>query len=83
MSIGDVQAFIQYSRQFAQPLQMLASMMNLLLSGLASAERIHEFLDAEEESPGSARGRSRRRRPVRGRVEFEHDLASPTIPSGR
>ena len=42
LSIGGVQAFIQYSRQFAQPLQMLASMANLFQSGLASAERVFE-----------------------------------------
>ena len=70
ITIGDVQAFIQYSRQFAQPLQGLASMMNLLLSGLASAERIHEFLDAEEESPDPPAAESPGR-PESGRVEFE------------
>ncbi len=50
LTIGGVQAFIQYSRQFAQPLQMLASMANLFQSGLASAERVFEFLDAPEQS---------------------------------
>jgi ATP-binding cassette subfamily B protein len=71
LSIGGVQAFIQYSRQFSQPLQMLASMFNLLLSGLASAERVSEVLLAAEQTPDPA--------PVaepepawRGRVEFEH-----------
>ncbi|MGN6575693.1 MAG: ABC transporter ATP-binding protein [Nocardioides sp.] len=49
MSLGDVQAFIQYSRQFTQPLTQVASMMNLLQSGVASAERVFELLDAEEE----------------------------------
>lgn len=48
MSLGDVQAFIQYSRQFTQPIGQLASMANSLQSGVASAERIFEFLDAEE-----------------------------------
>jgi ATP-binding cassette subfamily B multidrug efflux pump len=51
MSIGDVQAFIQYSRQFTQPLTQLASMVNVLQSGIASAERVFELLDAEEQSP--------------------------------
>ncbi len=51
MSLGEVQAFIQYSRQFTQPLTQLASMVNLLQSGVASAERVFELLDAEEE-PG-------------------------------
>ncbi len=50
MSLGDVQAFIQYSRQFTQPLTQVASMVNLLQSGVASAERVFELLDAEEES---------------------------------
>lgn len=47
MSLGDVQAFIQYSRQFTQPLTQVASMTNLLQSGVASAERVFEVLDAE------------------------------------
>jgi ATP-binding cassette subfamily B multidrug efflux pump len=50
MSLGEVQAFIQYSRQFTQPLTQLASMVNLLQSGVASAERVFELLDAEEET---------------------------------
>ena len=50
MSLGDVQAFIQYSRQFTQPLTQVASMLNLLQSGVASAERVFELLDAPEES---------------------------------
>lgn len=61
MSIGEVQAFIQYSRMFTQPITQIASMANLLQSGVASAERVFELLDAEEEvdaSPaaGSAAG---------------------------
>ncbi|QAY74950.1 ABC transporter ATP-binding protein [Agromyces protaetiae] len=51
ISLGDVQAFIQYSRQFTQPLSQLGSMANLLQSGVASAERVFELLDAEEEVP--------------------------------
>jgi ATP-binding cassette subfamily B protein len=49
MSLGDVQAFIQYSRHFTQPVTQLASMVNLLQSGVASAERVFELLDEEEE----------------------------------
>ncbi|WP_305038274.1 ABC transporter ATP-binding protein [Agromyces endophyticus] len=49
ISLGDVQAFIQYSRQFTQPLSQLGSMANLLQSGVASAERVFELLDADEE----------------------------------
>ncbi len=51
MSLGDVQAFIQYSRQFTQPLAQIAAQMNMLQSGLASAERVFEFLAAEELAP--------------------------------
>jgi len=51
MSLGDVQAFIQYSRQFTMPITQLASQMNLLQSGLASAERVFELLAADEEAP--------------------------------
>ena len=51
LSLGDVQAFIQYTRQFTQPLTTVASMANLLQSGVASAERVFELLDAGEEPP--------------------------------
>ena len=50
MQLGDVQAFIQYSRQFTQPLAQLGSMANLLQSGVASAERVFDLLDADEQS---------------------------------
>jgi len=53
MSLGDVQAFIQYTRMFTQPLTQVASMANLLQSGVASAERVFEVLDAEEHDRGS------------------------------
>ena len=51
MSLGDVQAFIQYSRQFTMPLMQIAGQMNLLQSGLASSERVFELLAADEEIP--------------------------------
>ena len=51
LSLGDVQAFIQYSRQFTMPITQIASQMNLLQSGVASAERVFALLDAEEEEP--------------------------------
>ena len=70
MSLGDVQAFIQYSRQFTQPLTQLASMANVLQSGVASAERVFELLDAEEQSADPADPVVDRN--PRGRVEFEH-----------
>ena len=49
MSLGDVQAFVQYSRQFGMPLAQIAGLMNTVQSGVASAERVFELLDAEEE----------------------------------
>ena len=70
MSLGEVQAFIQYSRQFTQPLTQLASMVNLLQSGVASAERVFELLDAEEEPPVRA-GRSAPAPVSTGAVSFE------------
>lgn len=56
LSIGDVQAFIQYSRQFSMPLTQVASMANLVQSGVASAERIFELLDAKEQEPDPVDG---------------------------
>ncbi len=69
MSLGDVQAFIQYSRQFTQPITQVASMMNLLQSGVASAERVFELLDAQEQSAEPVDGAELAR--VEGRVAFE------------
>jgi ATP-binding cassette, subfamily B, multidrug efflux pump len=51
MSLGDVQAFIQYSRQFTWPIAQVASIMNVLQSAVASAERVFELLDEPEEVP--------------------------------
>ena len=83
VSLGEVQAFIQYTRQFTQPLSQVASMVNLLQSGIASAERVFELLDAEEESPEPAHDTS-----VRGtgpgevrfeQVSFSYDADRPLI----
>nr|WP_200953400.1 ABC transporter ATP-binding protein [Agromyces sp. Root81] len=86
ISLGDVQAFIQYSRQFTQPLSQLGSMANLLQSGVASAERVFELLDADEQVPdpvepeapvdadGEASGRL-----VFDDVSFSYDPAKPLI----
>ena len=54
LSLGDVQAFIQYSRQFTQPIIQTASVANVLQSAVASAERVFELLDEQEESPDVA-----------------------------
>jgi ATP-binding cassette, subfamily B, multidrug efflux pump len=68
MNLGDVQAFIQYTRMFTQPLTQLASMANLLQSGVASAERVFEVLDEKEQLPEEASLLN----PTCGRVAFEH-----------
>src|SRR6185503_11009824 len=68
LSIGDVQAFVQYSRQFSQPLTQVASMANMVQSGVASAERVFELLDAEEQSPEPVK--PERLAKVRGHVEL-------------
>jgi len=70
LSIGDVQAFVQYSRQFSMPLTQVASMANLVQSGVASAERIFELLDAEEQQPDPMP--SERPAELRGLVALEH-----------
>ncbi|MEV5527085.1 ABC transporter ATP-binding protein [Streptomyces prunicolor] len=70
LSIGDVQAFVQYSRQFSMPLTQVASMANLVQSGVASAERIFELLDAEEQQPDPMP--SERPEELRGLVALEH-----------
>jgi ATP-binding cassette, subfamily B, multidrug efflux pump len=69
LQVGDVQAFFQYSRQFTQPLAQLGSMANLLQSGVASAERVFEVLDAQEESPEPVAARSVT--DARGHLAFE------------
>jgi ATP-binding cassette, subfamily B, multidrug efflux pump len=68
ISVGDIQAFIQYSRNFSMPLTQLASMMNVFQSGIASFERVVEFLDADEQSAEA--DTTENRLPVRGRIEF-------------
>src|SRR5882762_6531644 len=70
MSLGDVTAFIAYSRQFTMPLLQIASQLNLLQSGLASAERVFEFLGAPEETPD--RIAATVPRTTSGHVEFDH-----------
>lgn len=70
ITLGSIQAFIQYVRQFNQPLTQVAGMYNTLQSGVASAERVFELLDADEQSPDAAADLpAPADRP--GRVEFE------------
>ncbi|SJN39488.1 Lipid A export ATP-binding/permease protein MsbA [Microbacterium esteraromaticum] len=81
LRLGDVQAFIQYSQQFSQPLSELGGMAAVVQSGTASAERVFDFLDAEEQDPdaeqpavGQAQGSSAQG----GVIEFEHVAFSYT-----
>ena len=80
ITLGSIQAFTQYVRQFNQPLTQVAAMYNTLQSGVASAERVFDLLDAEEQPPdgpdgtlvlpsGNGRGPAR---VAPGRVEFDH-----------
>jgi len=70
LRLGDVQAFIQYSQQFSQPLSELGGMAAVVQSGTASAERVFDFLDAEEQEPDDEDA------PTvdggRGVIEFDH-----------
>jgi ATP-binding cassette subfamily B protein len=70
LSLGDIQAFIQYSRQFSQPITQVASMANLLQSGVASAERVFALLDADEQEPDPEN--PVRPQAMRGKVEFHN-----------
>ncbi len=82
MTVGEMQALIQYARQFSQPLTHLASMTATFQSGIASLERVLELLDAEEQTP--EQGDTADPPPVRGRivfddVHFSYDASSPLI----
>ena len=77
MTIGGIQAFIQYSRQFTQPISQIASMMNMLQSGVASAERVFGLLDAPDQIEDPAD--PVRLDNVRGRVVFE-DVSFSYVP---
>lgn len=67
ITLGSIQAFIQYVRQFNQPLSQVAGMYNTLQSGIASAERVFDLLDADEQTPDEPAELDNRS----GRVEFE------------
>lgn len=70
ITIGDVQAFIQYARQFTQPIMQTANIANIIQSTIASAERVFELLDEEEEVPEAADAAVLNN--PKGAVEFEH-----------
>ncbi len=73
ITLGNIQAFVQYVRQFNAPVNQVAGMYNALQSGMASAERVFELLDEPEEAPDPAPVQPNGQGPrLRGRVEFEH-----------
>ncbi len=82
MSLGDVQAFIQYSRQFTMPIAQVASIMNVLQSTVASAERVFELLDEMQEIPDIEHPRVLRDavgRVVLEDVSFRYEPETPLI----
>lgn len=70
IQVGDIQSFIQYVRQFTQPIQQVAQVANMLQSTAAASERVFEFLDEEEEEQTVADPVSTDN--LEGRVEFDH-----------
>jgi ATP-binding cassette subfamily B protein len=73
ISIGDVQAFIQYAQQFTQPITQLANFANVIQSTMASAERIFDLLDEPEETPDVvAAAATAAFEASLGTVDFEH-----------
>ncbi|HET6612792.1 MAG TPA: ABC transporter ATP-binding protein [Kofleriaceae bacterium] len=81
LSLGEVQAFIQYTRQFTRPLMQVASMINVLQSGVASVERVFELLDADEEpvEEAAALAPGGRGEVVFDRVSFRYEADQPLI----
>ncbi|HEX2145608.1 MAG TPA: ABC transporter ATP-binding protein [Glycomyces sp.] len=71
LTFGQIQAFIQYTGQFSNPLNMLAGMFGQVQSAVASGERVFEFLDAEEQSPDPVSEDASALASVDGRVSFE------------
>ena len=70
IKVGDIQAFIQYVKNFTQPITQIAQVSNMLQSMAAAAERVFEFLDEEEETPDPAQPASLA--DVKGGVDFDH-----------
>ena len=70
ISVGDIQAFIQYVRQFTQPITQIAQVSNMLQSMAAAAERVFEFLEEDEEENNAENPVAPEK--IEGNVEFEH-----------
>ncbi len=70
LTVGGIQAFIQYSSQFSQPIQQTAQIANVIQSTVAAAERVFEVLDEENETPDCEHPIAAEN--IRGEVEFRH-----------
>lgn len=72
IEVGDIQSFIQYVRQFTQPIQQVAQVSNMLQSTMAAAERVFTFLEEEEEVVKAENHTDRDIKNIEGNVEFDH-----------
>lgn len=70
ITVGNIQSFIQYMRQFTQPIMQLANVSNMIQSMIAACERVFEFLEEEEEVPDTNTPQSTKE--IKGNVDFEH-----------
>ena len=70
LSIGMIQSFIQYLRQFSQPINQVSNIANIMQATMAAAQRVFEFLDAEEEVPEAEKPQFPEIR--EGNVDFSH-----------
>ena len=72
IEVGDIQSFIQYVRQFTQPIQQVAQVSNMLQSTMAAAERVFELLDEEEEKTDAVKHTEKSIEDIKGDVTFSH-----------
>lgn len=72
IEVGDIQSFIQYVRQFTQPIQQVAQISNMLQSTMAAAERVFQFLEEPEEQMRAVQHTERKMEDIRGNITFSH-----------
>ncbi|HCJ08125.1 MAG TPA: multidrug ABC transporter ATP-binding protein [Lachnospiraceae bacterium] len=72
IEVGDIQSFIQYVKQFTQPIQQVAQVSNMLQSTMAAAERVFTFLGEEEENLLAKHHTDKKMETIEGDVKFEH-----------
>ena len=70
ITVGNIQSFIQYNKQFTQPINQIAQISSMLQAMVAAAERVFEFLEEEEEKDTAKQGTSVEQ--LKGNVKFEH-----------